>query len=61
MSQYTPFYRAAEHKALGRRISSWEYRQVIDTAVELGLTNGYMQQKSSAREEYTPPFDLSGV
>lgn len=61
MSQYTPFYKAAEHKPLGRRISSWEYRQVIDTAVELGLTNGYMQQKSSAREEYTPPFDLSGV
>ncbi len=61
MSQYTPFYRAAEHKPLGRRISTWEYRQVINTAVGLGLTNGYMQQKSSAREEYTPPFDFSGV
>lgn len=61
MSQYTPFYKAGEHKALSRRISSWEYRQVINTAVDLGLTNGYMQQKSSAREEYTPPFDLSGV
>ena len=61
MSQYTPFYKAAEHKALGRRISSWEYRQVVNTAVELGLTQGYMQQKSSAKEEYTPPFDLEGV
>ena len=27
----------------------------------LGLTDGYMQEKSSAREEYTPPFDLEGV
>ena len=37
------------------------YRKVIDEAVRLGLTDGYMQEKSSAREEYTPPFDLEGV
>lgn len=61
MSQYTPFYRATEHKSLKRRISTWEYRQVIDYAIELGLTDGYMQEKSSAKEEYTPPFDLEGV
>ena len=61
MSQYTPFYKAAEHKALGRRISSWEYRQVVNTAVDLGLCQGYMQEKSSAKEEYTPAFDLTGV
>lgn len=61
MSQYTPFYKASEHKNLRRRISSWEYRQVIDRAIDLGLTEGYMQEKSSAREEYTPPFDLEGV
>lgn len=61
MSQYTPFYKAAEHKHLRRRISSWEYRQVVNTAVELGLTQGYMQEKNSAKEEYTPPFDFEGV
>lgn len=60
MSQFTPFYRAAEH-GLGRRITSYEYRRLIDEALALGLTNGYMQEKSSAREEYTPPFDLEGV
>ena len=60
MSQFTPFYHAADH-GLGRRITSYEYRKVIDEAVRLGLTDGYMQQKSSAREEYTPPFDLQGV
>ena len=26
-----------------------------------GLVQGYMQQKSSAKEEYTPSFDLTGV
>ena len=61
MSQYTPFYKAAEMKPLDRRISTWEYRQVVNTAIELGLTDGYMQEKSSAREEYTPPCDLEGI
>lgn len=60
MSQFTPFYKAAEH-GLGRRITTYEYRQVVETAIQLGLTEGYMQEKSSAREEYTPPFDLEGV
>lgn len=60
MSQFTPFYKAAEH-GLGRRITTYEYRKVIDEAILLGLTDGYMQEKSSAREEYTPPFNLEGV
>ena len=60
MSQYTPFYRAAEH-GIGRRITTYEYRRVVNRAMDLGLTDGYMQQKSSAREEYTPSFDLTGI
>lgn len=61
MSQYTPFYKAAQHKALARRISTYEYRRAVDYAVSLGLEEGYMQQRSSAKEEYTPAFDLEGV
>ena len=60
MSQYTPFYKAAEH-GIGRRITTYEYRRVVNDAVDKGLTSGFMQQKSSAREEYTPAFDLTGV
>ena len=60
MSQFTPFYKAADH-GLGRRITSYEYRQVVNEAIRLGLTEGYMQEKSSAREEYTPPFDGEGI
>lgn len=60
MCQFTPFYHAADH-GLGRRVTSYEYRKVVDAAVAAGLTDGYMQQKSSAREEYTPPFDFEGV
>ena len=60
MSQYTPFYKAKEIKELNRRVTSFEYDSVLRCAEELGL-EGFMQEKSSAREEYTPSFDLSGV
>ena len=61
MSQYTPAHRASEHKYLNRRIYTYEYDRVIRYAVELGLTQGFMQERSSAKEEYTPPFDLTGL
>ena len=60
MSQYTPFYKAKE-TGIGRRITTYEYRRVVNYAVDKGLAAGYMQQRSSAKEEYTPAFDLSGV
>ncbi len=60
MSQYTPFYKAAEH-GIGRRITTYEYRRVVNYAMDKGLVHGYMQQKSSAKEEYTPSFDFTGL
>ncbi len=60
MSQYTPFYRSGEFKEINRRISSFEYNSVLNEAVSLGI-DGYMQEKSSAKEEYTPDFNLEGV
>ena len=47
--------------AIGRRITTYEYRRVVNYAMDKGLVQGYMQQKSSAKEEYTPSFDLTGV
>lgn len=61
MSQYTPFYKAGEHKYLNRRISTYEYNKIINYAADLNLTSGFMQEKSSAKEEYTPEFDLAGI
>ncbi len=66
MSQYTPAGEAAAPSVcrfpeLTRRITTFEYESVLNTAIDLGLTAGYMQQKSSAKEEYTPPFDLTGI
>lgn len=61
MSQFTPTDGCAEHKEINRRITTFEYKSVVDEAIRLGLQNGFMQEKSSAKEEYTPPFDLEGV
>lgn len=61
LSQYTPYTTNPDYPQLNRRITSYEYNKVVDTALELGMTDGFMQQKSSAKEEYTPPFNLEGL
>ena len=63
MSQYTPFGKVKTDTRFGkfnRRITTFEYRKALDAVYAAGLT-GYMQEKSSAKEEYTPIFDLSGL
>lgn len=63
MSQYTPFGRVKTDPSLSRmnrRITTFEYQKALDAVIEAGLT-GYMQEKSSAREEYTPSFDFTGI
>lgn len=60
MSQYTPFYRAAEFPEINRRVTTFEYESVCKKVREYGFL-GFFQEKSSAKEEYTPPFDLEGV
>ena len=61
LSQYTPFYKSAQYPEINRRITSYEYNKVLNKAIELDLVQGFMQEKSSAKEEYTPPFDLEGI
>lgn len=61
MSQYTPYRTDPAFPELNRRVTTYEYQKVVDAALNLGLDLGFMQKKSSAREEYTPPFDLEGL
>lgn len=60
MSQYTPYRRDETYPELNRRVSSYEYRRVCEYSQELGF-EGFQQERSSAKEEYTPDFDLTGV
>ena len=61
ISQYTTTYNSRKHKEINRRITSFEYDSVVNEAIRLGLDNGFVQERSSAMEKYTPPFDLEGV
>ena len=61
MSQYTPNGQLSDYPEINRRITSFEYNSVVDCAYNAGFTDAYVQEKSSAKEEYTPPFDLTGI
>lgn len=58
MSQFSPLPGAKP--PLHRRITTFEQQSVASFAEKLGF-EGYFQERSSASEEYLPPFDLSGV
>lgn len=60
MSQYTPNGNC-EYENLNNTVSEDEYMKAVDYMYLTGLENGYIQDFSSAKKEYTPPFDLSGV
>lgn len=60
MSQYTPFGESGRFPELARRLTAREYAAVTEYFTGLGL-QGFLQELSSAREEYTPVFDLQGV
>ena len=59
MSQYTP--QPGAEGPLGRHVTAGEYRSAMDYMENCGITDGFTQERTAAREEYTPPFDLTGV
>lgn len=59
MSQYTPQPEAAGR--LGRHVTKAEYRSAVEYMANCGITDGYTQERTSAKEEYTPEFDLRGI
>ena len=59
MSQYTPCYMAEKFPEINRRITTFEYKKVVEAVDELGFT-GFMQERTSATLDMTPDFDLSG-
>ena len=60
MSQYTPWGDLSRTPELNRRLRRGEMESAIAYMQNLGLP-GFCQERTSAREEYTPPFDLTGL
>lgn len=61
MAQYTPYGKIENHPELQRKITQREYDKVLSFAMDLGFTNIFTQEPSSASENFIPDFDLSGV
>lgn len=59
MNQYTPMPGAPAN--LQRKLSEAEYAEVIDYALDLGITNSFMQVGDTAQESFIPPFDFTGI
>ena len=59
MSQYTPQPGAVGK--LARKVTKAEYRAAERYMADCGLTDGFTQERTSAKEEYTPDFHLQGV
>ena len=59
MSQYTPT--ANMTGRLARRVTAAEYRAAADYMRNCGITDGFVQERTSAEEAYTPAFDGTGV
>ncbi len=60
MSQFTPV-EGCEIDSLTRRLTQEEYDEITDYLFSSGIEDGFIQELSSASEEYIPPFDLEGV
>ncbi len=58
MAQYYPAYKAKDYPEINKTLSQQEYKEIKEYYNELGF-DGYVQDLSSATEEYTPKWPLS--
>ena len=61
MNQYTPMPQVKDDPDLGRKLSSAEDEKVVDYAISLGITNGFIQEEGTASRRYIPAFDGTGI
>ena len=61
MNQFTPMHRTAEYPEIHRRLTTFEYDSVVNHAVDLGITQCYMQEGKTASVSFVPHFDGSGM
>ncbi|MGN1208594.1 MAG: radical SAM protein [Christensenellales bacterium] len=57
LNQYTPCFKAKQHKILKNKVTDLEYKRVVCHAIDLGFENAFVQEKSSQTEEFIPNFD----
>ena len=60
MNQYTP-NNYVNYQELKRPISDKEYNELIDYAVNLGITNAFCQVDGTVSESFIPNFNYEGI
>ena len=58
MRQYTPFGAIENYPELARKITAREYNAVVNTAIEQGVENLFIQDADSAKQSYIPTWDF---
>ncbi len=61
MNQYTPLAQVKDIPELNRRVKRQSYDRLIDYALELGVTRGFIQEGGTAEESFIPAFDGKGI
>ncbi len=61
MNQYTPTYRADKFPKINRKITTYEYQQVVNKALDLGIKKCFVQEKGSSSEKFIPCFNGDNV
>ena len=61
MSQYMPLFKATNMEIINRKITEREYNKVVSYIVNTGFQNCYVQELSSAKKDFIPDFDFTGI
>ena len=57
MNQYTPIFKFRKYPNLNHKLSNSEYDEIIDYAINLGVSNAFIQDGETQRESFIPNFN----
>lgn len=60
MSQFTPIA-LKDYPEINRTVTRREYERLVDCALEIGITNAFIQEGDVAKDSFIPAFDCEGV
>lgn len=60
MSQFTPIA-LKDYPEINRTVTRREYERLVDYALEIGITNAFIQEGDLAKDSFIPAFDCEGV
>lgn len=60
MSQFTPIA-LEDYPEINRTVTKREYERLVNYALEIGITNAFIQEGDVANDSFIPAFDCEGV